>query len=354
MRYVIIFLLILFIPSNSLKAQKVFDLNTVTVSSGRTVDTVFGTWKFSVADYEFVDDKLILLTFKRNLSKAVVMLADASQKILSSFELPDEADRLYKDYLGYINVICTNHIYRITLKDDVIHLGSLPMEDYQNFIMPCIDTLGKDIFFSNFQKDYPQFTYYAYNTESKKLNPFKVVCDQELMEGYNMEFYFLKSKDQLYAKRIAEQYNIDFHRVAANMTGLTTSLFYTPLYAPLFVIHDTVCVFDHYSNAILKYDKKQKLLDSVHIDYNHPKKWKDWKRQMIIDKETNEVYAIYERGGFSYLKNIDLKTGQIKGSFKLTNQYVDKIKVKNGYVYYVYRPFESLQEKFVYKELISN
>ncbi|MGZ4156550.1 MAG: hypothetical protein ACXVED_05280, partial [Bacteroidia bacterium] len=163
-----------------------------------------------------------------------------------------------------------------------------------------------------------------------------------------------KGKDQLYAMRIADQYKIDFHRVAANMTGLTSSMYYTPLYAPLFVINDTVCVFDHYSNAILKYDQKQQLLDSVHIDYNHPKNWRDWKHEVIVDKVTNEVYALYERGGFYYLKNIDMKTGKIKGSFKLTNQYVDKIKVQNGFVYYVYRPFESLQEKFVYKELISN
>ncbi|MGZ4034344.1 MAG: hypothetical protein ACXVPU_05510 [Bacteroidia bacterium] len=354
MRYALIVLLILIIPFNALKAQKTVDLKTVSVTSGRAVDTVFGTWKFSVADYEFMGDKLMLLTFKKNLSKASLKLTDETQKIISSFDLPDEAEKLYKDYQGYTNVICTNHIYRITIKDDIIHLASLPVEDYRNFIMPCIDTIGKDVFFSNFQKDYPQFTYYAYNSESKKLRPFKTVCDQELMEGYNMEYYFLKGKDQLYAMRIADQYKIDFHRVAANMTGLTSSMYYTPLYAPLFVINDTVCVFDHYSNAILKYDQKQQLLDSVHIDYNHPKNWRDWKHEVIVDKVTNEVYALYERGGFYYLKNIDMKTGKIKGSFKLTNQYVDKIKVQNGFVYYVYRPFESLQEKFVYKELISN
>jgi hypothetical protein len=54
------------------------------------------------------------------------------------------------------------------------------------------------------------------------------------------------------------------------------------------------------------------------------------------------------------LKRIDMKTGKIIGSFKLSNQYVEKIKIKGDYVYYIYRPFESLQEKFVYKELISN
>jgi hypothetical protein len=354
MRYVLYLFLIPIFSSSEAKAQKIYELGQVDVSSKHIVDTVFGTWKYSVADYEFLDDKLILLTFKRNMSEAAVMLVDQSQKVLSSFELPDEAKELYKDYQGDIHVICENHIYRIILKNEQINLGSLPVDDYKKFIMPCIDTLGKDIYFSNFQKDYPAFTYYAYNRTNKSLATLKRVCDEALMDGYNMEFYFMQPKEQLFARKIAMQYGLDFHRVAANMTGLTTSLFYTPLYAPLFIIHDTVCIFDHYSNAILKYDKKQNLLDSIPIDYNHPKKWKDWKRELLLDKVTNEVYAVYERGGFYYLKNIDLQTGKIKGSFKLTNQYVDKIKIKNNYVYYVFKPYDSQQEKFIYKELISN
>ena len=168
MRYIIFFLLVLIIPNKTLIAQEVVDLKLVTVSSKRQVDTVFGTWKFSVADYDFMDERLILLTFKKNLSEASLVLTDASQNIISSCQLPDEAEKLYRDYLGYINVICLKHIYRITIKNDNIQLGALPVEDYRNFIMPCIDTLGKDIYFSNFQKDYPEFTYYAYNQSSKK------------------------------------------------------------------------------------------------------------------------------------------------------------------------------------------
>jgi hypothetical protein len=61
-----------------------------------------------------------------------------------------------------------------------------------------------------------------------------------------------------------------------------------------------------------------------------------------------------KKNGFYYLKQVSLYSGKIIASYKLTNQYVDQIKVKNGYVYYVYRPFESLQEQFIYKELIKN
>jgi hypothetical protein len=318
------------------------------------VDTVFGTWKFSVADYEFIDDKLLLLTFEKNLEHAKVMLADASQHILSSFQLPDEAERLYKDYLGYINVICVNHIYRITIKDNAIHVASLPYDDYKKLIMPCIDTIAKDIYFSNYQKDYPQFTYYAYNTADSTVLPFKTVCDKEVLKGYNMEYYFLKPKDKLFAIRLAQECGVDKHRVAATMSGLTTSVFFTPLYAPLFIIKDTVFVFDHYNDAIFKYDKKHRLLDSIHIDYHHPKNWRDWKHEVIVDNESGKAYAVYQKNGFYCLNQIDLNSGKIISTFKLYYKYAEKIKIKNNHVYYVYRPFESLQEKFIYKERISN
>lgn len=256
--------------------------------------------------------------------------------------------------MGYVNIICANHIYRITIKEDVLHLGSLPMEDYQKFIMPCVDSSANSVYFSNYQSDYPEFTYYAYNSNEKIITPLKTVCDQEVLHGYNMEYYFLKPKERIYVRKMADYYGIDKHRIAATMGGLTSSMYYTPLYSPLHVMNDTICIFDHSSNAIFKYDKNLNQLDSIAIDYNHPKSWREWKNEVIIDKEANKAYALYQKNGFYYLKRIDMKSGKIISSYKLTNQYVEKIKIKGDYVYYIYRPFESLQEKFVYKELITN
>lgn len=343
------------ILANIQMKRLVYELDPVNVSALKKADTVFGTWKFSVEDYEFYEEKLLLLTFEKNLKHAKIMLTGNDQKILSSFELPDEAKRLYKDYMGYVNVMCENHIYRITVdKNNTIHLGTLPVEEYKRRIMPCIDTIGKNIYFSNYERDYPEFTYYAFNTSDTTYKPLRKVYDKEALESYNMEYYFLNTKDKLTARKIAQEYHIDFHRVAAIMSGVTTSMFYTPLYAPLFVLNDTVYIFDHYSNAIFKYNSQNQAVDSIPVEYHHPKNWKEWKHQLIADELTNEVYAIYQKNGFYYLKKIDLNTGKVTFSYKLINQYVDNMKIKGGYVYYVYRPFESLQERFVYKELISN
>ena len=353
MRYVILFSIAVFF-SLILKAQKIYDLNSVSVSDQRIVDTVFGTWKYSVADYEFIEDKMLLLTFKKSLEKPSIRLIDNNQKVLSSFDLPDEAQKFYKDYMGFVNVICVDHIYRITIENEVLHVSSLPVEEYKRFIMPCVDSANNSIYFSNYQRDYPEFTYYAYSSSDKILQPIKTVGDPEVMHGYNMEYYFLKPKERVQARKLANFYGVDFHRVAANMSGLTNSMYYTPLYSPLFVIEDTICVFDHSSNAIFKYDGNLRTLDSIPIDYNHPKSWREWKNEVIIDKEANTAYALYQKNGFFYLKRINMYSGKIMASFKLSNQYVEKIKIKGDYVYYIYRPFESLQEKFVYKELITN
>jgi hypothetical protein len=54
--------------------------------------------------------------------------------------------------------------------------------------------------------------------------------------------------------------------------------------------------------------------------------------------------------GFSYLGLIDISTGKISNKVKLAFKYVDKIRVNNNFVYYVYRPYESTQKKYLYKE----
>lgn len=331
---------------------KKYELNPVTVSADKIVDTAFGTWKFSVADYQFYKGGMILLTYQRSLKQPTVMIIDAEKRIRQSVSIPDEATGLYTDYQGYTNVICESHIYRLLISDNSLRLGSLPVEDYRTLIMPCIDSLDQQIYFSNYQRDYPEFTYYAYRTKDSSLYALRTITDDDQLKSYNMEYYFLPTQERFKAAKISREYGIDKHRVAAIMSGVTGSMYYTPLYAPLFIIHDSIMVFDHYKNAILKYNKNLRQVDSVPISYNHPKNWREWKQQVLVDDVSNDAYAVYQKNGYVSLNKIDLNTGKVIGSYKLANAYVDKLKVHNGYVYYVYSPFESLQEFFVYRELI--
>ena len=91
---------------------------------------------------------------------------------------------------------------------------------------------------------------------------------------------------------------------------------------------------------------------SISISYHLINGKEKWKQPMLFDEIENKAYALFQKGGQLYLRTIDLETGGITESFKIHYRFVERIKVVGGKVYYIYRPFESSQKKFIYSERI--
>lgn len=329
---------------------KAIELTGVTIGSGP--DTVFGNWKFFVEDYMFAEQgRMVLLTFEKSLKQSKVLLVDQDQKILSSFDVPVEAKELYRDYQGNINVMCVDSAFRVKIFPPAqIMLLALPYKDFCDRMLPCVDTCGGQILFSNYVQQYPAFSYFAYNPADTTIRKLRYVVDGNLLDSYNWEFDFLKPKDRLYARKMELYTGIDKRVIAATMTGFPSSIYYTPLYAPMFVKNDTVCVFDHYADTLFLYDRNMRLIGANKISYHHPKSWKEWDRQIHQDEVTGELYARFEKGGFYTLKKIDIATGKVSGEYKVENPWVKHIRIRNGDVYYIYRPKDSIQTKYLYRE----
>ncbi|MBK6983969.1 MAG: hypothetical protein IPH32_04040 [Bacteroidetes bacterium] len=222
----------------------------------------------------------------------------------------------------------------------------LKVEDVNAYIKPIIDTVNGKLIFTDYWKEYPLFNYLNYNETDSTKKQLLTIEDKELMHAYNFEYYSLKPKDKLEARRIAMDLKMDKHVVASLMSGFTKSMFYEPLFAPLYIIKDTICVFDHYKDKLYHLDKNGVKIDSISINYNHPKNWKEWKNKMLKDDIENLIYAVYDKNGHKYIKQISTQTGKELGKYNLQFHSADKLKIHDGYVYYIYRPFESTQEKF--------
>jgi hypothetical protein len=337
---------------NIVLTPKEITLTTVDITPGP--QTVFGNWKFFVEDFMFVDENhMVLLTFEKSLKESKVLLVDRDQKILSSFDVPVESKEFYRDYQGNINVMCVDSAFRVGVElPSTVILLALPYKDFCVRMMPCVDTCGGQILFSNYIEQYPAFSYFAYNPADTTIRNLRYIADEELLHAYNWEFDFLKPKDRLYARKMEMYTGIDKRIIAATMTGFPESIYYTPLYAPMFVKNDTICVFDHYVDTLFLYDKNMKLIGANKIDYHHPKNWKDWDRQIHQDEITGELYARFESGGVYTLKKIDIATGKIVGTYKIEIPWVKHIKIRNGDVYYIYRPKDTIQTKYLYREHI--
>ncbi len=331
------------------------DMDTISISGSNKPDTLVGSPKYSIYDFDFYENNFILLTAIKSLENAELKYADASGKIISTYAVPKEggeAKEFFHDYMGFTNLICKNIIYRINIYHDRFILIPLSIEDMNGFIKPIIDTVNNKLIFSDYWKDYPLFNYYSFNNSDSVQKTLHTIEDKELMHAYNFEYYSLKPREKLEARRMADDLKIDKRIVASLMSGFTQSMFYEPLFAPLYIVSDTMCVFDHYKNLLFHYNNKGLIIDSISISYNHPKNWKEWKNVMLKDEIEKTIFAVYEKNGHKYIKQINSKNGKEIGKYVLQFHSATKLKIHNGYAYYIYRPFESTQQKFFYRELI--
>jgi len=330
-------------------------LDTIPILSKQVPETLIGKTNYSIYDFDFYEDKLILLTAENSLEKAQLQLANYEGKIFSYYKLPKNsgtAKKFFHDYQGYTELLCKDTVLRLDVFNTELIVGSVPRKHFDSYLKPVSDTLQGNLYYSNQWDKYPSFNYYYLKENDSVSRVLNTITNEDLMKLYNFEYYFLPSGMQLEARRLADYYKTDKHITAALLSGFTQSMFYEPLYAPLFVISDTICIFNHHNDFLYHYSKQNKLIDSVKIDYHHPKNWREWKKQLFVDEPQNKVYAFFSKDGHHYLKQINHQSGKEVLTYKLQHHSAEKIKIKDGYVYYVYRPFGSTQERFLYREKI--
>jgi len=333
---------------------KVEQLIEVNIESEKKPEIVFKSAKISISDYEFSEDKYIFLAYGKRLNKdSEIYLVNEHETILGSHFIPGNPIELYTDYLGNINLICKHKIYRILVEGNQLSMFELPMDDFNQLIKPIVDTLEENLIFSDFLQQFPRFKYYAFNPVDTSIATIKEIVHKDMDHQYNFEYYSLNNAEKQFAKRMAKRFKgLDKYDIAASMTGFSSNFLYEEVYAPLFVINDTIHIFDHYENKIWKFVDDTVEVGEVGFSYHQPKKKSEWKRKLIMDEVNGKVYGLFLRNGYNYLKEINTNTGKVVLEKKLTFQFVEEIKIKDGMVYYTYKPHQTLQKKFLYKEWI--
>jgi len=315
-------------------------------------EVVFKSGKINVADYEFYEDKYVFLVYGKKLNKdSEIYLVDENNQIISTHFVPGIPIELFTDYSGNINLICKNAIYRIGVQHNKVSIYELPMKHFNTLIKPIIDTLEGTFIFSDFLKQFPKFKYYAFNPEDTSIAIIKEVIHADMAWKYIWEYEYLSNANKQFAKRMAANLKgFDRYDIAASMTGFSDGFLYETVYAPLFIINDTINIFDHSESKIWKFIDDTINVGEIPFNYHKPKKKSSWKRQLIMDEVTGVIYGVFLKNGYYYLKQINSSNGKIIAERKLSIQYVSKLKIKDGYIYYTYKPSRTLLKKYLYKE----
>ena len=328
-------------------------------------DTVYGHKEYNVGDVAFLNGQLLLLTYekedrwkrqedaKKTIYQGVnLVLLDEQNEVLDARMIDESALGFYTDFYEDVLINTMDQTLFIQNREGELSCSPVSEEDYKNYFLPIIDSLDNKELASTYAPDYPGFKYFGFNLEDSTLLELKEIVDEELMIQFRSEYKWLGTREKLQAARLEISTGIDKEIFGAYLSGFTHGPYYRSLYAPLFVANDTAFVVDHYKNTMYCFTNNYQDKDSIPINYHLGKMGKSWDEEVIFDEETGDVYSLHRKNGNAYLCGISKSSGQVLGTFKLWFRHPETIRISRGEVYYTYRPFESTQKKFLYKEQI--
>jgi hypothetical protein len=335
----------------SVKDERIQEVRAVVLRPNQS-DTVFASKSFSVADFELGENgELFLLTYEKNLLKDAQLQCVWNNATLFLHNIPERAVGLKRDFRGNIHVETQSNMFGLQKKDTLLQLGSIPKDYFYKYIAPIVDTSLTRQFYSSYIDIYPAFEYGALDQLDSTYKAILHIQDDLMMELYRSEYKWVDVRTKLWAKNLENQTGIDAEiYVGANV--FTKSLYYQPVYAPLFVANDTLYIFDYPKDMLRVHTIQGQLLKSIPIFHHYHAKQSGFQKNLQQDRKTGKIYATYEQDGNCYIGLIDLTTGAVVQKVQLSFRYVDKVRIHNNHVYFIYRPFESTQKKFLYKQKI--
>ncbi|MBI1837018.1 MAG: hypothetical protein HYR91_07105 [Flavobacteriia bacterium] len=332
--------------------MKINEIPVVTIYPKGTPQKIFYSEYVSVADFEVLPDgKYILLTYPKKLNKGSDVVLYDGENIISNIPINDKAVELIHDFRGNPHVVCEKNVFGLYVKDKQIAIATHEKNYFMKYLAPILDSNYTKYYITDFNKDYPSMNYYAFDQMDSTYSKIITITDDFMMELYRSEYKWVDVRTKLWAKQKEQETGIDA-QIWVGANYFTQSVYYKKLYAPMFHRNDTLFVFDYYKDLLFRFNKKGDVIDSLPIYHQFHAKETGWKNKLIQDQVTGQIYALFDESGYASLRRINTNTGELMEKIPLKFRYVDKIEVHDNAIYYIYRPFESIQKKYLYKELI--
>lgn len=337
------------------------DLPAVTVERPAP-EVIYGRSDLHVGDHHANAEGMWVLTYerpqlwhreaeagKRVFRDARLHLLDTSFVEQCSIRLPEDVVGLRYDHEQRTIVEGLSKAWFAELREGEIHLVPVELEYLHGAVLPWTDSIPGVLLGSTFNNTFPAFDHIAFHTSSQEMEAICAVEDTRLMELFRSQYKYMSGRDKVIAMDMELETGIDREIIAGYMTEFHRDPYFDPPYAPLFVVNDTLCVFDHFKEKVRRFTIDLRPVDEVPISHH---KDKAWRTRLIQDPATGAVHAVFARGVSTWLRTVDPSSGALGPIRMLTYRFPEDVQVYDGHVYYVYRTFGSLQRRTLYREPI--
>lgn len=298
--------------------EDIIPLSTVDISANKIKNLVKGQ-KLYIIDYAVNNDSLLILCYnKRHINEGQVVLMNDSNRILARKSIK-HINSIEEDFRQQQFIIGKNTAREVAVRNQLIELEKeWKLEEFKKVQESIIAYSSPFYYLRQNIADNQIVKLFKFNENTQKLELFKTIEDNAGLER-------LSDKGRLQS--------------AANYTPADARFeemcFYAPKYIPMIFKDNSFYLFDFVEDKIEVIDTTGSIVTDIAISFHHQK---HWKKQILVDKITGNMYAVFEKNGFYNISEIDIEKGVLEEKISIPHfVYIEKIKVNNGKVYFLYK-----------------
>ena len=292
---------------------------------GKAPHVAYNNKVVSVKDFE-INEKGIYLLAQRRRNNALLHLNFACDT-LTDLKISPDYYNIFKDVYGEMHIVSDKDVWQIghkTLKDKVFAVELMYHSSLTEFLsvfqnIACAtDSLliGGQYFF------FDQEIYYYY---------FHIGGDQKpnlLHHCVNVE-----GRDLIYnIMRFGNLYKAG-------------GLFFNATYDPIFAYENKLYLFSFDEDKTFVYNNLGEVVEEYPLTFHKYRHWrgdmrviKKWGKKVIMDAATGRFYTIFEDGGVTTIKKVNIENGTAETVYTISGfAFVENIRIYNGKAYFLYK-----------------
>lgn len=310
-------------------------LSELVITDQPVIEKVFKK-NYTIKDYEFYEDYIILLVYKGYFKKHSLILTNMEGKQLSELSIKElKPLELFAGCLGGVHLITNTYARQIyILGNSIQFLKKVDTRVFDAKMSPCVDANSNYVFYKTSRFANQEVSYLKID----KTNPRNKKIVATVTHEKNLVLLEDEPSFQQLREYVAKEHAQGQPRSSSFGDKLiegdfVSRVIYKPIYAPLFEFRDTMYLFDHVYNKIIKINPLGERVDSTQMDYHVNKKWR---KKIIFDQETGKAYTLLDTKWAMTLHQINLETGQLSVPLVLDRPHISDIKIKDGFIYFLY------------------
>lgn len=306
--------------------RKTAMLPEVPVNTQIAID-IIGKKLFDVVDYEFLGDSLLLMAYNWREKKNpwFILMNSMGDTLYKTWAHADGV--FYRDCMDQLYFITDRAAWQIVYEDSKLILQNpLNAEYFKENITPCITSIGDKFYVKQYYANSQVLSYYVVDTTEKKHKEFRLIADEVALR-------MLSDRNRFYAMGSSAPTEADLR--------FEQMCFFDPIFAPLLKIKDRVVIFNFVEWKFEIYSPDGEFIKEGTFTLQ---KDKNWKEEIFADEISGRVFFKFLKNGVTTLKEYDLDKEEVVQTIELPGyKYIDKIKIRNNKLYFLYRLNEPLE-----------